>query len=376
MESMEVPEFLQNSDIDDIQDEMLALVPDKYDKSEGHHYYNFTRPSAHVMSQLIGFYLPRAIALIWPKFSNGEYLDLHAELRNMFRKEAQYANGTIVISGKAGTTIPSGYLVSTVAKNNVTSKDYKTLESCVIGDDGTVEVKAISTVAGKEGNTAANTIILNTTGFEDVTGINNPSEFIGGVDEESDELFFDRVLEYDKTQGDSNVGNPSDFKRWAEEVPGTGSAKVLRPSDNSGIITIVLTDGNGDPATELLCQQVYNYIMSPNDDNARLAPCGANLLVIPPTTVAINVSAKIKLSTGSITSVTNAFITKAKEYFNEALQDKEILYQRIGNALGDTLGVYDFRDLLVNDSTSNIPLGDGVHPTIDASNITFTLIEE
>ncbi len=67
--------------------------------------------------------------------------------------------------------------------------------------------------------------------------------------------------------------------------------------DNSGTITIVLTDTLGKPATEELCQQVYDYIVSPEDRDKRKAPVnGAKLSVIPPVVVNISVTAEIELA--------------------------------------------------------------------------------
>lgn len=372
--NMEIPEFLQNYEEEDIQEEMLALIPDTYDKSEGQHYYNFTRPTAHIVSQLRGYDIPEAIKLIWPRFSTGEYLDLHAELRNMPRKEAQYATGKIQFTGVAGTIIPAGYIVSTEAKNNISSKDYVTTEECVIGEDGLITVAARASTAGADGNTAANTVIVNTSSFDDITGITNPAAFIGGVNEEDDETLYLRIRDYDQTQGDSHIGNPADYKRWAESLPGTGAARVMRATDNSGLVTIILTDGNGDPATESLCKSVYDYIMSPDDEYARLAPIGASLVVIPPTTTTITIRANVELTAGTIQSVTAAFTTKLKEYFKDAIENREILYHRVCNVLGDIEGVYDFSNLTINDGTDNIPLADGEYPNIDTSNITLTLL--
>lgn len=373
MEIFKIPEFLQNYDEDEIHKEMLDIVPDKYDKSEGQHYYNFTRPTAHIVSQLRGYDLPAAIKLIWPRFSNGEYLDLHAELRNMKRKAAQYATGNLNISGEAGTVIPTGYTVSTEAKNNINSKDYVTTEACTIGENGSVTVPARAVVAGMDGNTAAHTILVNTSAYEDVTGIDNQTAFTGGIDEEDDDSLYERIRQYDQTQGNSNIGNPADYKRWAESVDGTGTANVIRATDNSGLVTIVLTDGNGDPATTELCEKVYNYIMSPDDEDARLAPCGAFLKVIPPTTTIITVRGTVTLRSGTIQEVTETFATKVKEYFNEAIDNNEILYHRICNILGDIEGVYDFTGLYVNDGMANIRLDEGFYPTITSDNVEFTL---
>ena len=375
MSELEIPEFLKNYEEESILQEMLALIPDMYDKSAGQHYYNFVRPTANVVAQLRGFDLPRAIALIWPKYAYGEYLDYHAELRNITRKEAQYATGIVTITGKAETIIPDGYMLSTESKNGVESKDYVTTEQCVIGEDGTVDVMARAIEAGKNGNTAANTIIINTSQYEDVTSVINTNAFIGGVDEETDESLYERIHDFDKMLGDTNVGNPADYKRWAESVSGTGSAKVVRATDNSGLVKIILTDGNNEPATDELCEKVYNYIMSPNDDSSRLAPCGANLLVTPPTTFPITIRANVELSHGTILEITEKFIVKLKEYFSEAIEDKELLYQRVCRVLSSIDGVYDYSALYVNDAMKNIAIDEGIFPTIDTNNVIFTQVD-
>ena len=296
MSELEIPEFLKKCEEKEVLDEMFSLIPDIYDKSEGQHYYNFVRPTANVVSQLRGFDIPRAIALIWPKYAHDEYLEKHAELRNIKRKEAQYATGFLTIKGKPETIIPEGYMVSTESKNGIESKDYVTTKPCVIGVDGIVEVEARAKEAGKNGNTATNTIIVNATQYDDVTSITNANPFTGGVDEETDEDLYARVHDFDAMLGDTNVGNPADYKRWAESVSGTGSAKVVRAKDNSGLVKIILTDGNNEPATDELCEKVYNYIMSPDNDLSRLAPCGANIVVTPPTTFPITINAKVELS--------------------------------------------------------------------------------
>lgn len=372
---LEIPEFLSNNDEDDIHSEMYELIPDEYDKSEGQHLWNFTRPTAHIVSQLRGFDIPNALSLIWPQFSTGEYLDYHAELRNMTRKEAQYAKGYIKFTGESGTSIPKGYKCATESKNDIASKSYQTLEDCVIGDDGTVTVAAQATEPGMDGNAAANTIVINSTGYEGITAITNEMAFIGGINEEDDESLLERIQGYDRTQGDSNTGNPSDYKRWAEEVNGTGEAKVIRSTDTSGLVTIVLFDGNGNPASEELCTTVYNHIISPDDESQRIAPCGASLKVIPPQTLQIVISASVQLNKGSIDSVTTEYVNALKEYISDFVDNGEVLYQRIYGSLGDIEDVYDYSNVVVNGGQTNIILQSGVFPIIDAEHITLTLNE-
>lgn len=372
IQELEIPEFLKKNDVDDIHDEIFELIPDEYDKSEGQHLWNATRPTAQIVSEIRGFDLPNAIGLIWPRFAYGEYLDLHAELRSMKRKEAQYAVGTLTFTGTAGTVIPTGYTCATESKNDIPSRDYITVEECVIGEEGSVTVNAQALMPGADGNTAANMVVINSSGFDDVTGITNDIPFTMGTDEEDDESLLARIQDYDRQQGDSNTGNPSDYKRWAESVPGTGTATVIRSTDISGLVTIILTDGNGEPASTGLCQKVYNFIMSPDDEMLRLAPCGASLKVTPPETMQITISGRVELKYGTVESVTAEFAKRLVAYFKEAINDKEILYQRVCGILGSIEGVYDYSGIYVNGGMANIPLTSGTFPKISIQQITLT----
>lgn len=377
IQDLDIPDFLQNYDEDEIHQEMLAIIPDNLDKSEGQHIWNFTRPTAMIVSQLRGYDLPNAISLIWPKFCTGQYLDYHAALRNLTRKPAQYATGTITFTGTEGLEIPAGYMCSTESINDIPSYDYVTTEDATIGSSGTVTVPAQASTAGSAQNAGANTVTINSTGYEDITAVTNPVPFTGGIDEESDESLLERIQEFDQQQGDSGVGNPADYKRWAESVPGTGSANVIRSTTTSGLVTIILTDGNGDPASQELCTAVYDYIMSPNNEMARLAPVGATLSVIPPETTTITITANVDLTSGTVQTVAATFAQNLNSYFqNQAVSNGEVLYQKVANILGDIEGVYDFNTLTVNGGTSNITLASGTYPTTTASDITLTLIEE
>lgn len=373
IKELEIPEFLGKNDVDDIHDEIFDLIPDEYDKSEGGHLWNATRPTAQVVSEIRGFDLPNAIGLIWPRFAYGEYLDYHAELRSMKRKEAQCATGTITFTGMEGTVIPAGYTCSTESKNDIPSRDYVTLEEGIIGEEGSITVNAQALMPGADGNTGANMVVINSSGYDDITGITNDIPFTMGIDEEDDESLLTRIQDYDRQQGDSNVGNPSDYKRWAESVQGTGTAMVIRSTDISGLVTIILTDGNGEPASTELCQKVYDFIMSPDDEMLRLAPCGASLKVKPPETMQVTISGRVELKYGTPKSVTEEYAKLLTVYFNEAISDKEILYQRICGILGSIDGVYDYSNVYVNGGMANIPLASGTFPKTSMQQITLTM---
>ena len=200
----------------------------------------------------------------------------------------------------------------------------------------------------------------------------------GGIDEETDASLIERIAAYEEMQGLSFVGNDTDYKRWAEEVNGTGVATVVPPveDDNSGTITIVLTDTLGKPATEELCQQVYDYIVSPEDRDKRKAPVnGAKLSVIPPVVVNISVTAEIELAEdATLETVKTEFLKNAAAYMAVVPEDKEVKYTKIGAILSVTGGVQDYTaaSLQVNGGTENIAIAVNEFPQILAENVTFT----
>lgn len=374
MAKFETPDFLKHWSTEEVHEKIKKLLPPDIDVSQGSHEWNFTWPAAAVIAEMCEFILPEVIKLITPDGSYGEFLDGHADNRNMPRKSAVAAAGELTITGKEKTVIPAGSLFSTAAKNDEPSVDYMTLTEATIPSSGTITVDIECTKLGIIGNTMANTIVLVSSKLNDITSVTNEKEVSGGTEEERDESLINRIDEYDQSLGESFIGNLADYKRWARSVPGVGEATPVPPSDDSGIVTIILTDENGDPATDSLREAVYNKIMSPANPDARLAPVGATLSVVAPATMTIGIQATIELKTGStIEAVKASFASLLAVYLPEALEDSEIKYSRIWTILGSTEGVYDLKDLQIGIKTdagitygaSNIPITDRQLPTID-----------
>lgn len=377
-----VPAFLDNYSTDDIYETMKSIMPDDIDSSEGSHTWNFLRPTALVTSEIYEYILPQVIQLIFPEWSYGEFLDNHAAIRGMTRKAATAATGDVTVTGTAGTVIPAGTTFSTVSLNeDDPAISYSTSEAATIPTSGSVTVDVVCTEAGSEGNTMANTVIMLASSITGITGVTNPTAMTGGTDEETDEALIARIEEYDKNQGDSYIGNVSDYYRWATSVNGVGNATIIPANNATGLVTIVITDANGDPASEDLCTSVYDYIMSPDDPMSRIAPINANLSVIAPSLFTVNVSATIELTDeGTMEDVLAAFVTNMQQYLNEAPTDLEIKLTRVASILSNTEGVNDFTDLEIGGSTSgsitmasqNITLEQTWQPIIDSSGVTFT----
>lgn len=382
MAEFKLPDFLKNRSTDDLHKIMRSVLPADIDVSEGSHAWNLTRSNALLGAEICEFIMPEVIKLILPEFSYGTFLNDHAKARSMSRRAATYASGYITITGKAETVIPAGSLFSTAAINEEPSVDYQTLGGTTIPASGSVTVAVQCTKAGIIGNTGIGTVVLKGSSISGITAITNEAPITGGTEEEDDATLIERILYYDRTQGESYVGSIADYKRWATSVPGVGEAAIIPAPDTSGLVTIVLTDTNGDPATDELCTAVYNYIMKPNEEGARLANVNAYLSVIPPETITIGVRAVIELEEGStIESVQTEFLEKCAAYLPIAMDEGEVKYTQIHKALASVSGANDFSGLVIGViqssgtttySNYNIPISKQQLPRVYVENLNFT----
>lgn len=381
MAEFTTPSFLLNRSTNDNHAKMKEVLPADIDLSEGGHAWNMTRPTALIVAEICQFVLPEVIKLIFPQWSYGEYLDYHANDRGLVRRKATAAVGQVTITGPAETIIPKGSLFSTASVNGAASVNYETLEEVQIPESETVTVDVQCTQTGIIGNTGANTVVLVSSRLTGVKSVTNAEPLTGGTEEEDDESLILRISEYDRSQGDNYVGSVADYKRWATSVDGVGSATIIPAQDTTGLVTIVLTDSNGDPATEQLCISVYNHIMRPDNPDERLAPVNALLSVVPPATLEISIQATVELgNNATLESVKEAFLAQLELYLPVALDEGEIKYTRVAAALAATKGANDFSNLqigLITDGTvsygtSNIAITTSQLPTINADDLILT----
>lgn len=371
-----IPSFLQNQSVEEIHERMMKYLPSDIDKSEGGHPWNLTMPSAYLGSYYAEFIVPEAIKIFFPKYAE-DYpyiMNDHAETRGLVRKAATYAAGEITIKGTEGTEIPQGSAFSTASINGEPAVEFVTTETVVIGSSGSVKADVQAVEAGTVGNVPAGTVILKANKITGITDVTNEEDITGGTEEESTENLQERIIEYDAAQGVSFVGSEADYKRWAREVDGIGNAVIIPAQDDTGLITIIVTDANGEPANEALRTEVYNHIMRPDAPAERLAPInGGNIQVIAPQTIEISITVTIETDgIVSISTIKESLLATLRNYLVEATQDEEVRYTKIGSIIARTTGVEDYKELLVNGGTANIAISNHQLPTIDEDALVVT----
>lgn len=370
---MKLPEFLQNKSTDEIHTQMLDSMPGDIDKSQGQHPYNYTRPTAMIASELCQQTLPEIIKLIFPMYAYGEWLDYHAQMRGISRRPATASSGTLQLTVTKNTNIPAGSQFSTASVDGQPSVVFETTQGKYNLPEGTVEIPVKCTQTGIVGNVIAGTVIFKLSQLSGVTAVTNPEAITGGTEEENDDSLRARIVSLDQSQSVSYVGSVADYKRWSLEVPGVGGVTVIPAQDDSGLVTLVITDSNGDPANEEICQNVYDYIMSPADPELRLTAPNVKLSVIPPTITELSISATVEVGTGSnLEAIKSTFIQEVQAYLDTARSDGEVRYTQIGKILAGVPGVYDYDALTLNSGATNISITNTQLPQVTSDSVLLT----
>ena len=357
------PSFLSDQDAETIHKRMMENLPPDIDDMENGFPWDFTKPTALEKAEMLEFHLVETLKIMFPMWAYDEWLDYHAKGRGITRKPANAASGELLITGISGTTIPAGFKFAAPATADTPAIEYQTTEKYTIGEDGTVRVQITAVEAGPKGNVPANTVTLMMTPIKGITSITNEANITGGTEVESDDELRNRIMEIDAASEASFVGSDGDYKRWAEDVPGMGTALVMPEWAGPGTVKVVVIDANGQPANTAIIAAVYDNIMSPGDRLQRKAPIGATVTIEAPTAKELNYTFTLELKAGENQEIVlERFKAQLRTYYVEAKKDGVVRYNRVSSILTNTDGVKDFTDLTINGGTVNIDLEEDEYP--------------
>lgn len=376
-EEFTIPKIFEGNSATEIEERMLARLPEDIDKMPGGFAYDFTMPTAIEKDDIVNYYLVRVLMLMFPDWAWGEWLDLHGSRRdvNVTRKPANQASGKVTITGTPGVTLTAGFLVCTAARGDTASIMYSLDEDVTIPESGSIEVQVTAVEAGQIGNVAAGAITIMASPVSGIKSINNDNEITGGTEIESDDDYRERILEAIRSKGASYIGNDADYIRWAKEVNGIGTCIVVSGNDylGPGTVKLALVDSNGKPANDKLCKAVYDHIISPDDRSLRLLPTGSSMLACEPaTTVTISYSCTdLELEDDmTVETLTEKFKSAITEYYDTAKnKTSEVRYTLAYAILAELPGVVNFENFKMNDQEDSIVLKADEYPA--TGDITF-----
>jgi len=357
------PSFLNDQDAETIHKRMMEELPPDIDDTESGFPWDFTKPTALEKAEMLEFHLTETLKIMFPMWAEDQWLDLHAKGRGLTRKPANPASGTLAITGVSGTTIPAGFKFAAPAVGDTPAIEYQTKDKYTIGEDGTVALQVTASEAGIKGNVPAGTVSLMMTPIKGITSITNPDPITGGTEQEGNDELRGRIDEMDATSEASFVGSDGDYKRWAEEVPGVGTALPMPEWAGPGTVKVVVIDANGQPANQAIIDAVYNNIMRPDDRIQRKAPIGATVTIVAPTAKEIDYTLLLEIEAGETqATVLERFKAQLQTYYIEAKKEGVVRYTRIGSILTNTSGVKDYTGLTINGGAANIILGEDEYP--------------
>lgn len=362
-----MPDFLENGSAEEIHERMMNNLPDDIDDMPGGFPYDFTMPAALEKAELLEYHLPRAIMLAFPQYAWDEWLDLHGRQVHLERHQARKASGVVRISGTAGTILAAGAVFCTLATDSAPSLEFIADQECAVGEDGTAEVKVTAAEPGFESNIKANLVTMLLKPVKGITEVTNPEPMRGGADRESNDDYYDRIAaEYENSL--TFLGNDGDYIRWAKEA-GAGDCIVVPAAEGPGTVKLVLVDGQGQPADDALVQDVYQYIVSPEDRSARLLPAAcAKLICGAAVTVKVDytITGLVHDSTTDLGQIKEDFAAAVKAVYADAKQQDVLRYNNVRPVISGIPGVRDFEGFLMNGEMRNIQLGREEYPETGA----------
>lgn len=329
-----------------IKNRMLDNIDDKYDKSEGSFFFDGIVP---VAIEIDG--LNKEIESIKSNMDifnkKGNDLDIFISQRSrIIRKEGTKARGLVTIGGNEGAKINKGIIVSS------DTTDYRVLEEKIIGSSLKAQVEVECLEDGNIGNTPSNQINQFPVTISGLNSVDNTEAFTNGYNKEDDNSLRDRYLEFIRLPITS--GNKNHYLFWAKEVVGVGQAKVIPLWNGDNTVKVIISDSNGNIASDNLVREVQGYI-DPGIKGLGQgeAPIGAFCTVVSVKNKEIDISLDVELLKGAkLEDVEKSFKDKVELYFKEAAS--KIFIAQIECIIFNVPGVIDRKNVLLNKKAENI----------------------
>lgn len=370
----DLPLYLLDQTEENIMNRMLNKVPLDIDKSEGSFIWDAQAPVAFMLSEaalwaqeLLRRGFASTVASDRPDIRSAE-LDLRTAEHGITRREAVASSGSVLFTGKPGTTVPAGTYVATPADegSGESSVEYVTTSGVTLSDLGTGTAPIRAVTPGSNGNVPAGVIQLMMTSVSGVTSVTNPEPTRSGTDTESDQSLLERFYAKVRSQGTS--GNKAQYMQWANEIAGVGGVEVAPLWKGPGTVGLYLIDTDKRAASQDIVNAVQQYIDPSQDGQGEgVAPAGPVITVMPAAEVAIDISVKVQRTQeqpSTMEEIRKLIEDGVRTYLQQIAfnrKDPLVRYTRIAAVLLDIPIIVDYSDLTINGHTEqqNIEIGSG-----------------
>lgn len=275
------------------------------------------------------------IKQFFPDTADTAFLEKHAGLRGLRRRNATYAAGKgATISGNPDAVIAVGLQIKTED-----GRFYETTESAVIpaGGSAVVAVRSLATGAAQNIKTATKgSFMAAPVGVSTDVVLN---DVVGATNAESDSSLLERLL--NKIRRPAAGGNRYDYKDWALEVDGVEQAYVYPLRRGLGTVDIAITADNGVPSDDTV-RRAQEYIDQERPVTAKESK------VVKPDVTKVNFNIQVKISGIALNDIKTAIRNALTDYFNGLIPGDDLIVSQCEAVVSDLIGVVDRRFVAPN----------------------------
>lgn len=270
--------------------QMLDQVPATFDKRDTSPIPTSLGPAAYALE---GFYisLNQVQLAAYVQTATGQALDYLAVIAGLTRYPASAA----VRLGIFDMAVPIGSRYSTI--NGADSINFQATAATTGETEGDYYYQLTAETPGSIGNEYTGPILPITA----IPGLNSAQItdiLVPGDDEESDEDFRARIIEAlnDRPFG----GNIASYRTYIMAIDGVGAVQVYPTWNGGGTVKCSVLGADFLPASPTLVENVQNAVDPPPNQGLGLgtAPIGAQVTIVAPDTLTVNVSATLQLASG------------------------------------------------------------------------------
>lgn len=270
--------------------QMLDQVPATFDKRDTSPIPTALGPAAYALE---GYYisLNQVQLAAYVQTATGQALDYLAVIAGLTRYPASAA----VRLGIFDMAVPIGSRYSTI--NGADSINFQATAATTGETEGDYYYQLTAETPGSIGNEYTGPILPITA----IPGLNSAQMtdiLVPGDDEESDEDFRARIIEAlnDRPFG----GNIASYRTYIMAIDGVGAVQVYPTWNGGGTVKCSVLGADFLPASPTLVENVQNAVDPPPNQGLGLgtAPIGAQVTVVAPEELTVNVSATLQLASG------------------------------------------------------------------------------
>lgn len=344
--------------------QMLDQVPATFDKRDTSPIPTALGPAAYALE---GFYisLNQVQLAAYIQTATGQALDYLAVIAGLTRYPASAA----VRLGIFDMAVPIGSRYSTI--NGADSINFQATAATTGETEGDYYFQLTAETPGSIGNEYTGPILPITA----IPGLNSAQItdiLVPGDDEESDEDFRARIIEAlnDRPFG----GNIASYRTYIMAIDGVGAVQVYPTWNGGGTVKCSVLGADFLPASPTLIENVQNAVDPPPNQGLGLgtAPIGAQVTVVAPEELTVNVSATLQLASGYAIGQVQAPIQQAIENYMLSVRQEwatpvnttSVEYQanvyvaRIVAAIVSVPGVINATNVQLNGGTADLLLAE------------------